>query len=151
MKYKVTSRKESLFSFWMFWWQEALTVPLVEVVPVKELHPYHHQKLGKHLQDIPGTSKDERTVLGVHSSSSDPGAFLLFYSGGGSYPSCQNHTLNWSQDQMQQHHPAYVAKMISSTCTHGILRHNLEVYTPGPCIWVGFPYVPSFACAVAGE
>ena len=138
--------KESWFVFWMFWWQEALTVPLVvEAVPVEEQHRYHDQKLGKHLQEIPGTSIDERTLLGVRSSSSDPGAFLIIYSGDGSYPYCQNHTLIWPEDQMQQHHPAYVARMISLTCTHGILRHNLEVYTLGPCRWVGFPYVPSFA------
>ena len=72
--------------------EEVVGLILVEVVQVDELHPSHHQKLGKRLQEIHETSKDETMLLGVSSLSSEHAAFLILYFVCGSFSSFCNHT-----------------------------------------------------------
>ena len=84
--------EESWLVYWILLLPDDLILILVEVVQVDELHPSHHQKLGKHLQEIHKTSKDETMLLGVCSLSSEQAAFLILYSVGGSFSSFCNHT-----------------------------------------------------------
>ena len=84
--------EESWLVYWILLLPDALILILVEVVPVDELHPSHHQKLGKRLQEIHETNKDETMLLGVSSLSSEHAAFLILYSVGGPFSSFCDHT-----------------------------------------------------------
>ena len=77
MKYVALSMEEWWLVYWILLLLDALIMNLDVVVHVDELHPSNHRKIGKHLQEIHKTSKDETILLLESNLSNEHAAFLI--------------------------------------------------------------------------